>query len=214
MRRKPGEHERDAVARSHVEGGDRAHVLTLQRDRRSDDHRIATSDGEDATFDVAHPGDDRSVVESQPQVGVHPHRPRPPLDHPDHRRATRADRHEVDHRHHPVGRGELGLEHHGVTPVPAPHRDRLAPCCRLGRHQPAAMVLVAEQGREHRRLVEGGQAQPVDRAVQPDQGGGLGVTDEGVLLDGQGHRNSMTSKRLVAAGYRGAVAPRTRSPCP
>jgi hypothetical protein len=37
-------------------------------------------------------------------------------------------------------------------------------------------------------VLEARPAQPVDRAVAPDQGGALAVSDEGVILDRAGHR--------------------------
>jgi ABC-type phosphate transport system substrate-binding protein len=46
----------------------------------------------------------------------------------------------------------------------------------------------AEQGREHRPAVEARQAEPVDRAVPTDEGGALGVAEQGVVLDQQRHR--------------------------
>ena len=49
------------------------------------------------------------------------------------------------------------------------------------------MFLGAEQGREDRARVDAGQAQPVDRPVPADQRGGLGVPDDRMILDGQGH---------------------------
>ena len=54
------------------------------------------------------------------------------------------------------------------------------------RDLPEAVVLVAEQLGEARRRVEVRQAQPVDRAVHPDQGGGVQVADDGVVLDRAG----------------------------
>jgi hypothetical protein len=49
------------------------------------------------------------------------------------------------------------------------------------------VAFVAEQPGEASPGVEAGEAEPVDRPVPPDQGRGVGVPDEGIVLDGQGH---------------------------
>ena len=63
---------------------------------------------------------------------------------------------------------------------------RRAPARRRG-DQPPAVGLVTDQRGEERGGVEPGRAHPVDRPVVSDQGRGLGVTDERVLLDARGH---------------------------
>ena len=94
----------------------------------------------------------------------------------------------VRERHHvgdpeAPGRGRVRrLERRAVPDVPAG-----APAG-LGRpDQPATVVGAAEQGGEAGGGVEAGQAEPVDRPVLADQGGGAGVADHGVVLDRQGH---------------------------
>ena len=54
------------------------------------------------------------------------------------------------------------------------------------------MAVVAEQLGEAAPRVEAGQAQPVDGAVPPDEGGRLGVADEGVVLEELGHAAMIT----------------------
>ena len=51
------------------------------------------------------------------------------------------------------------------------------------RDPPAAMLVVAEQRGEAGFGIETRPAQPVDRAVAPDQGGGLAIADQGMVLD-------------------------------
>src|SRR4029079_4049330 len=70
-----------------------------------------------------------------------------------------------------------------VAVAPAHTRLRVG-----GAYEPAAVVAGAEQRREAGRTVEARPAQPVERAVAPDEGGGLAVSDEGVVLDRAGHR--------------------------
>src|SRR4030095_12130641 len=55
---------------------------------------------------------------------------------------------------------------------------------------PEAVVLGPEQGGEARRCIETRQAEPVDRSVRADQGDGVGVTDQRVVLDAQSHEVS------------------------
>ena len=58
---------------------------------------------------------------------------------------------------------------------------------RLGCDEPAAVVLVAEQRAEGGGGVEARKAQPVDTAIETHQCRGVGVSDDGVVLYGQGH---------------------------
>ena len=124
---------------------------------------------------AAHPGHDVAVVEAQPQV--HPHRA-PGRDTPSTIRTTSGasprGRHEVDDPHRAVGGVPLGLQHEGVAAV-APPGARAAR--RPARAASGRRSVVAEQRGEAGGRVEPGQAQPVDRPVPADQGGGLQVAD-------------------------------------
>ena len=78
---------------------------------------------------------------------------------------------------------ELGLEHERVAAVVAVG-GHVRP---LRGEPPRAVVLVPEQLGEAGRRVEAGQAQPVDRPVPADQGRGVEVADDAVILDGERH---------------------------
>jgi hypothetical protein len=60
----------------------------------------------------------------------------------------------------------------------------------LRRDPPAAVILVAEQGREAGLGIEARQAQPVHRTVRADQCGRLHVPDDGVIFDPACHFSS------------------------
>jgi hypothetical protein len=47
--------------------------------------------------------------------------------------------------------------------------------------------MLPEERREARAGVEARDAEPVDRPVLADEGGGLKVSDEGVVFDGERH---------------------------
>ena len=72
------------------------------------------------------------------------------------------------------------------------------------------MLVGAEEARENGMRVEAGQAQPVDCAVPADQGGGLHVSDECVILDAPGHVHLQSNGHVAP---RGAVALRSRERC-
>src|SRR5262249_50036533 len=75
---------------------------------------------------------------------------------------------------------------------------------------------VVEDGSEDAGRVEVGQAEPVDRAVEPDEGRGVEVADDRVVLDGQiahvraasGRYSSTTGKSFRS---RAIAASRNRS---
>jgi hypothetical protein len=67
-------------------------------------------------------------------------------------------------------------------------------------YEPAAVALVAEQGRETRRRIETGQAEPVDRPVMPHERSRLQAADQAVVLDP--HRGHMLVHRRAADKHR------------
>src|SRR5438094_84191 len=106
--------------------------------------------------------------------------------------------------HHAATRAELWLQHAGVAPVPAGGPTHLAG----RREQPASVLLVAEERGEARAGIEAREAQPVDGPVAADEGGGLGVADERVVLDATGHRaRSVTRVGDSAATSTASAAP-------
>jgi hypothetical protein len=92
-----------------------------------------------------------------------------------------ARRHEVHDGDHAGPGLELGLEHERVVAVRPPDARHGA-----GRREtPAAVGLGTQQGGEAGRVIEPGQAQPVDGAVAADQRRGLAIADHRVVLDRQ-----------------------------
>ena len=106
------------------------------------------------------------------------------------------DRHAIGDAHR-AGRGvELGLEHERIRSVPPAGRKH-----RLGRSSrcdlPEAVGLVAEEPSEAGGRVEVRKAQPVDRAVHPDEGCGVQVPDDGVVLDRLAHASFLPPQLLM-----------------
>ena len=96
----------------------------------------------------------------------------------------------------PSRRVELGLEHERVDRGIAGASAR-PPAAGAISQRP--WFSSPEQRREARAAVEARHAQPVDRAVVADERGGLGVADQGVLLDARGHcrTDAIRSRRLL-----------------
>ena len=92
---------------------------------------------------------------------------------------------------------KVELVHERVLSVPA--LDPLDLAAR--REQPAAVLLVPEQRGEAGARVEAREAEPVDRAVPPDERRGLQVADQAVVLDP--HHSPPVSERKRRFG--GAV---------
>jgi hypothetical protein len=111
---------------------------------------------------------------------LHPHRHAPPhaLDDPNQIGLALPGRHAVHDAHDAVVGLELDLEHERLAAIAA----ACGPYAAFRGEQPATVTLVAEQRRETGSGIEAGQAEPVDRAICADQGRGLRVADEGVIL--------------------------------
>ena len=155
-------------------------VLERQRDRRAEPEAVGAGRRHRAVRGQFGPGADRAVV--RPQRQLHPHR------HPaaqafddahDARRPVAAPRHEVDHPDLAVLGLELGLEDQAARPVAAGPETPLP----ARREQPAPVLLVAQERRQAGGRIEAGQAEPVDRAVAPDQRRRPHVTDQRIVLE-------------------------------
>jgi hypothetical protein len=148
-------------------------------------HSVRPGLGDDAVRDALHPGHHQAVLEAEDQLHAYQDAAAQAL-HDAHElgSATVAQRHEVDEPHGAVSGLEVGLQDQRALAVAARHAADLA----HGSDEPAAVPLLSQQRGKARRGVEAGQAQPVHRAVTADQGGGLQITDQRVLLDL--HRNS------------------------
>ncbi len=94
--------------------------------------------------------------------------------------AAIVDRHEVRDHHHPGRRREDGIQEVGPVPVALVH---LVPLVRMD--LPAATLVRIQDPAEHGRVIESRQAEPVDAAVDTDQGRGAAVPDQSVGADRQ-----------------------------
>src|ERR1700693_5694435 len=101
-------------------------------------------------------------------------------------------RHEVDDHGAAARSLELGLEDEGVGAVMALD----ATAGRVRRYQPPSVVAVSQQGSKTRRRVKAGPAQPIDRAIAPDQGRRLSVTDDWIVFFFYGHPPSFQCSGL------------------
>ena len=99
--------------------------------------------------------------------------------HPPHEPLLIADRHEVDEFGDPRRTQKTGDEHVRVGPVELLGVDALP-----GRPDLETPAFGVVQNRaEHARRVEVRQAEPVERAVLADEGGGPQVADDAVVFD-------------------------------
>ena len=175
----PREDEGDAVAFADGEVGDRAQVLAAGLDRRPEAERVRSGHGDPRVVEPAYPGDDRAVVEADDQLQVHRHTATLADDEPDDVGRLSARGHEVDHANGPGVGLPVRLEDQRVLPVAAAP----APAVPARREPPAAVLDRPEERREAGFGVEVGEAEPVDRAVARDEGGGLEIADHPVVLD-------------------------------
>ena len=179
----PGERERPALPGRDLEVGHGGEALAPERQVGGEREGLGPRHRVDPVRGSAHPGDHRAVVHSHHQL--HPHRHGAPAadDLADQDRRALALGHAVDHRHRAVGGLEVRLEDQGAVAVPA---ARGSAAVAGGQAEPAVLG-AAQQGREAGGRVEAGQAEPVDGAAARDQGRGLAVADQRVVLDGVGH---------------------------
>src|SRR5258706_7468925 len=99
-------------------------------------------------------------------------------------------RHEVGEPYGAVGSRELGFQDQGIGTVAAGGPGLLVD----RRDQPPTMVGRPQQRGEAGAAVEARQAQPVDRASVRDQGRGLAVADQAVILDPLRHGGCWSPK--------------------
>ena len=94
-----------------------------------------------------------------------------------------ADGHAVDDPDGSLFGDELRLEHQGVPPVVAVGGQARS----LGGDPPRSVVLVTQELGEACPGIESRQAEPVDGSVPSDQGDGVQIADDSVVLDGKRH---------------------------
>src|SRR6516162_770515 len=110
---------------------------------------------------------------------LHRHLAASPLHQADHRRAPLAYRHEIDQGDAPVRRIEDRLQNQGVIVVStAGARSRIS-----RKDPPAPMLGRAEERCEQGAAVKTRPAQPIYRAVAPDEGSRRAIADQSIILD-------------------------------
>ena len=135
-----------------------------------------------AQVHAAHPRGDAPVVEADPQVVLHLHGALQAFHTAHEVCVVVTGRQEVRDEHPARGGPPLGLQDERLRDVPAGdhlpiHRTEL----------PAPVVLVPQQRAEHSGRVEAREAQPVDAALPRDQGAGVQIGQQGVVLQGGAH---------------------------
>ncbi len=93
----------------------------------------------------------------------------------------------------PGGRLELGFEHEGARPVPAPSRV----ICTGDVDAPVTVFGVSEQRGETGAGVETGQAQPIDRPVAAHECRRLAVSYQCVLFNRQSHQDASVACAML-----------------
>ncbi len=175
-----GQHERDGLAGADREFADRLQILAAQRHRGSQHHPLRPADRRDAALrQLLDPGDKRAIVEAQHKLDAHRHPPAQAAHQP----------HQIER---PVPRPEevgqldgalVGLkgrrQHQRAVEIAPRDAGRGVGRC----YQPAAVLRLAEECRKAGRRIKARQAQPIDRAVAPDQRRRRAIADQRVILD-------------------------------
>ena len=161
----------------------RRQVLSVDRDIGPQAERVRAGDRQERARMPSHPGHDSPVVEADDQVALHVHLAPPTFDDAHDIGFIATHRHEVDHRHHAALGLERRLQDQAVISV-----STVDPTDgRFGADPPAAVLPLAQQGREASPGVESRETSPIDRSVAADKRRCLSVADEGVTLDREGH---------------------------
>ncbi len=182
----PDQREGKTLALGDGEVGDRPQVLPLRLDAVPQGDGVGPGREPGQPLVAGDPGHDLAVVEAHRQLHVHVDRAADALDGADQVGVVVPDGHAVGDAHRPARRVELGLEHERIRPVPAT-RGEDGTLAAGRRELPVAVGLVTEEPSEAGGGVEVRQAHPVDRSVDADEGGGVQVADDGVILDALAH---------------------------
>ena len=192
--RHPRQHEVEGLPGLHLEG-----LLVVavdgRRDAGSGQHQlVGPGDRHQRLVPLdllaVHPWPDPAVVEAHDPAVPHRHGAAHAL-HPTYDvGAPVAGRHQVGDAHLALLGGVRRLQDRCVVDVAT--LRRVLP---VRSQQPVPVLLLAQQGREARRRVERGQAQPVQGPVDADQGSRVAVADGGVVLDRQRHAGQASEQR-------------------
>ncbi len=196
-----GQHEGQRLAFLDGELRHRGHVLAADFGARAQDRHVGAGDGaQGVAVQPGHPGHGGAVAEAQHQLHAHGDFAGDAAHEANDVRSLSSRGHEVEHPHDAVRSLEQGLEDQGVLQVAAADVADLA----NRRDLPAAVALVAEQGGETGVGIESGPAQPVDRTFARDQGCGLAIADQGIVLDPHRHQTapSNSTTTFTSSGWR------------
>ena len=186
VRREPGHREVDGLPVTHADPPTMPIVDRVQRWASADDP-IGACDGDDGTralfVALPHPGNRLAVVEADHQVLREFDCAADPANAPNDVGVSVADGHQVNDLRHACRCDPACDEREGAVDIGPGRLARL----RTRRKLPAAVILGAEQGTEHRRRVETRETQPVDAAIAADERSGATITDQGIILDAKSH---------------------------
>ena len=184
--RRPLETEVQVLSFPNGKEGLVAHVLAHERYRAVQLDGVGPRHGPDARIGLDHPRDLGAVLEADKHFGHHFHLPRQTLHPAEHTGAVVPRRHEVSYAHKSLRSVPFLDQDQGPLLVMAP-----LGCSRpLGGEQPSAVVGSSQEGGKAGGRVEAGHAQPIERTVPAHQGGGMGVADQGIILDPLAHEGS------------------------
>ena len=188
-RRRPIEDEARLFALAEGEIAECAKILSARLNWRVEQHSVRARDElKPPVLLLRRPRHDGAIVEPHDDLGPHgdlalkaPHdahelgRPIAPV-------------HEIGQGDRTVGRRENRFEDQSVAQIPSCDLNVIL----RGRDQPSSMLRAPKKRAKTRAAVEAGQAQPVDRAVTPDQRHRLTVSNDGVVLNSKRHHESLS----------------------
>src|SRR5688500_13114035 len=179
----PHEKERNLIACPHHEFRARGEAATVGWHRSPQRHCIGSRNRLQMAVQPSHPRHDRAVIESEDKLHLHRYLASDPLHDPNQVWLAMTRRHEVNDPRCPRRCFERRFEYQGVGTV-ASLTDDFG-----GRwtHGPAAVTRIAQKCLEAGAGVEPREAEPVDRSIAPDEGGGLCVTNQAIVFYTQRH---------------------------
>ncbi len=199
-RRRPVEDERRLLPLADAELPDGAKILPTRLNVRVEQHFVrARNELKPPVVLLTDPRHDGAVVEPHDDLGPHGDLALQALDDAHQLGRAVAPVHEIGEGGRTIRGRENRFEDQRVADVSSCDPDVIL----RGRDQPPSVVRLAKQRAKARGAVETGQAQPVDRAVAPDQRHCLAVSDDGVVFNSERHR-----------GLSGAGHGRNRPPIP
>ena len=179
VRRKPGQHKRDAVAFRDGEIRHRGQIFAARFNRRAQDQGIGPGDRFEPAVAFAHPGNDVAVIEPDDQLHLHPHAAAQAFDDADDVRIFSARRHEIDQPHRAFGRFDFRFEDQRVTPITAARRGDFS----LREKSPSPIFPVAQERGEAGARIEARKAKPIHATIAADERPRLRVAQECVIFD-------------------------------